>query len=89
MLDEKTLGRLAYNRLLVLSGMENGHNRESLKEQLREIEKSMIFFGWDGEAHKVVQTPDGPRLKKYTPIKPKGIVIAVKQFKMKPEIKLF
>lgn len=77
--DEVRLGQLAFNRLQVLSAIDVGHNVSMLKEQLREIEKSMVHLGWDGEPHLVRMVEGQPRLVKQE--KPDGIVIAVKPFK--------
>lgn len=81
----KQLGQLAFNRLQILDALKAERNVESLKEQLREIDKQMVLLGWDGKAHTVIMTSNGPRIKK-PQLKPKGKIIRVKPFKMSAHI---
>lgn len=71
---EKKLGQLAYNRLTILSALKTNVHPESLKEQLREIERQMVVLGWNGKAHIVTKTRDGFTIKS-SPIK--GNIIRV------------
>jgi hypothetical protein len=82
---DMTLGQLAFNRLQILNAISYGRNVDSLKEQLREIEKQMIRLGWDGEPHKVSMTADGPELIKYYQ-KPEGHIIGIKPFSVGAEL---
>lgn len=83
--QEKKLGEFAFKRLQILAALKEGRTVESLKEQLREIEKKMVHYGWDGKAHIVRYTSDGLRVIRHkTP--PKGTIIRVKPFNMKVRI---
>lgn len=76
----KLLGKFAFKRLQILGALKVGHTVDSLKEQLREIEKQMVQFGWDGKAHIVVMTGSGPRIQAQP--KTKGNIINVTPFNM-------
>ena len=73
--EEKELGQLAYNRLTILAALKTNVHPESLKEQLREIEKQMVVLGWDGRAHIVTKTRDGFTIESSSK---KGTIIRVK-----------
>ena len=79
----KQLGEFAFKRLQLLSAVKAKRNVESLKEQLREIEKSMVRLGWNAKAHVVIMTPDGPRVKQEPT---EGIVIRAKPFQIKAHV---
>lgn len=80
----RRMGQLAFNRLQILDALKAGRNVESLKEQLRELEKQMVLLGWNSKEHKVIMTNNGPRIKSQP--KTKGRIIRVKPFKMSAHI---
>ena len=81
----KLLGEFAFKRLQILGALKVEHNVYNLKEQLREIEKQMVQFGWDGKAHIVIMTASGPRIQDRP--KTKGNIINVTPFNMNKKSK--
>lgn len=75
------LGQLAHNRLTILAALKAEVNQDSLKEQLREIEKQMVKLGWDGRAHIVQKVRDGFIIKS-GPEDGEGKIIRVSPFKV-------
>lgn len=80
-MTDKKLGQLAYNRLIILTSLKAEVHQESLKEQLREIERQMVVLGWDGKAHIVSKVKDGFIIQSAP--KKEGSIVRVKPFKMK------